>query len=143
MRMLKTGICLVLAVCIGAAASGCGAAPLVSAGLKVANNQMAQLTGGEIKAISDAAVALINSETGGTGQPLTDDEAAAVAAFLAANNINSPDDMQRVVTAGENNPSSVQGLAELAAAFGVDPNDPNPDAIKNVFQQLFGTTFTA
>jgi hypothetical protein len=110
--------------------------------MKVGTNQMATLTGGEIKALSEAAVALINSETGGTGQPLTDDEAAAVAAFLAANNINSPDDMQRVVTAGENDPSSVQGLDELAAAFGVDPNDPNPDVIKNMFEQLFGVTFT-
>jgi hypothetical protein len=141
MRLLKTGTCLVLAVCIGAAASGCGTAPLVTAGLKVANSQMATLTGAEIKALSEAAVAIINSQTGGTGQPLTDEEAAAVAAFLAANNVNSPDDMQRLVTAAESDPSSVQGLAELAAAFGLDPNDPNPDVVRNALEQLFGTTF--
>jgi hypothetical protein len=144
MRLLKTGVCVVLIVTIGVAAGGCAVGPvsdLVSAGLKVANNQMSQLTGAEIKAMSDAAIALLNSQTGGTGQPLTTEQAAAVADFFAVNNINSPTDLEQLVHQAENDPGSVQGMDELAAAFGLDPNDPDPDAVKHVFEQLFGMSF--
>ncbi|HVP12405.1 MAG TPA: hypothetical protein VMV94_14610 [Phycisphaerae bacterium] len=138
MRLLKTGLCVVLMACIGLAAGGCGTDPLVSAGLKVANNQISQLTGAEIKALSDAAMALINSQGGQTGQPLTDAQAAAVANFLLVNGINTPEDMERVSQQAEADPTSLQGLDELAAAFNVDPNDPDPYVVRHVFEQLFG-----
>jgi hypothetical protein len=146
MRLLKVGVCITLAGLIGAAASGCMATPLndlISAGLKIANNQMSQLTASEVKALSDAAVTMVNSQTGGAGQSLTDAQAAAVVEFLVANQINSPQDIEGVIRQGEADHGSVPGLAELAAAFGLDPNDPDPGAVRHVFEVILGIPLNA
>lgn len=146
MKTCKTTIALVLVGSIVLGAAGCGSNPLLdaaSAGLKIANNQMSQLTSNEVLALSQLVISVVTEETGATIPALTTEQAAAIVAFLQANNINSPDDLALLIENAENDPSSIQGLDALAAAFAgsenaFDPNNPDPQTIGAIFAQAFG-----
>ena len=137
MRLLKTVVCVVLIGFLGVAA-GCSAPdPLITGGLKVAQCQMSQLTETEIRAFSAAAVNIINSN-GGNAQPLTDAQVAAVVNFLASNNVACVEDLCRLITQAQTDISSIQGMDQLAQAFGFNPSDINPNEVSDIFDQLFG-----
>jgi hypothetical protein len=113
--------------------------------MKIANSQMTQLTAAEVQALSQVVVQIINEQTGGNQAPLTAEQAAAIVAFLQANNVNSPDDITALIEQAQEDPSSIQGLDELAAAFvgtedEFDPDDVDPDALASILAGAFGAS---
>jgi hypothetical protein len=74
------------------------------------------------------------------GQPLTLDQAAAIANFLRTNNINTPQELEALIN-GIHGGAAPTGLAELAEAFaglsGFDPANPNPQDIPALMQLTF------
>lgn len=146
MKTAKPGICVVLIAGLAVATAGCGTDPLVSAAtgaMKIANSQMTQLTAAEVQALSQVVVNLINEQTGGSQPPLTAEQAAAIVAFLQANNINSPDDITALIEQAQQDPSSIQGLDALAAAFAgtdgeFDPDNVDPDTLASILAAAFG-----
>ena len=148
MKTAKPVICVVLIAGLAAATVGCGTNPLVSAAtgaMKIANSQMTQLTAAEVQALSQVVVQIINEQTGGNQAPLTAEQAAAIVAFLQANNVNSPDDITALIEQAQEDPSSIQGLDELAAAFvgtedEFDPDDVDPDALASILAGAFGAS---
>jgi len=146
MKTRKAGICIALIGCLAIGTAGCGTDPLVAAAtgaMKIAGGQMSQLTATEVQAISQLVVNLINEETGGSQPPLTAEQAAAIVAFLQANNINTPEDITALIEQAQQDPSSIQGLDELAQAFlgtesEFDPNNVDPETLAEILAGAFG-----
>lgn len=146
MRLAKTGLCVALTAVIAFGATGCGTDPLLAAAsgaMKIANSQMSQLTAAEVQAMSELVIGVINEQMGVNQQPLTADQAAAIVAFLQANNVNSPDDLAALIEQAQTDPSVIQGLDGLAQAFiGTDsefnPNNVNPGTLNDIFAAAFG-----
>ncbi len=146
MKLAKTGLCVALTAVIASGATGCGTNPLLAAAsgaMKIANSQMSQLTAAEVQAMSELVIGVINEQMGVNQQPLTADQAAAIVAFLQANNINSLDDLAAIIQRAQDDPGSVQGLNELAQAFAgtgneFDPNNVNSETLNDIFATAFG-----
>lgn len=110
---------------VGAGLSGCGGGDprtsnqgggsLVTAGLKITSNRISALTPDEIQILGDVA------QSRNPDMPaLTDEEAALIQEFLAANRINSLDDITKLIAQLQADPASVflpDGFLE--AFFGV------------------------
>jgi len=97
-----------------------GGGSILTASLKIAGGQMSQLTPDEIQILADT---LTSSRSELALPPLTDEQAQAVSDFLVAHNINTVDDIQRVIDEAESNPGSVvipDSVRQLfeAGAFG-------------------------
>ena len=148
MRRIKYATCAALLVCIVVGTTGCGPNPLfdlINAGLKITNGQISQLTAAEVKTLNEVAVGVISEATGVTVDPLTDDQAAAIVTFFAANDVNTADDIEQLAQQAADDPSQIEGLAELAAAFAdtdvdIDPADPDPDELEELFDSIFTGT---
>jgi hypothetical protein len=102
-----------------------GGGNIVTAAAKVASQQLSSLTPDEIQAAADLAI----QQFGAPIQPLSDDEAAAVARFLKDNLLNKVEDIQALA----NNPDSVVISPEVQAAvisflqgLGADVNFDGP-----------------
>ena len=117
--------------------AGCGDS-ILSAGLKLTNGQWSQLTPGEILLLNQAATNWGKSQTPPVNiGSLTADQAAAIDAFLKANNLNNQMDVENLVTSVQNG-GTVKGLTQLAAAFpGIDPNTIDEQQLQNVLNQVF------
>ena len=96
-----------------------GGGNLVSAGLKLAQGNLAGLTQDELQVVSDQARQIIASAapSAPTLPPLTDAQADALLAFYAANGLTSFDGIGAFFRTAESNPLSIKGLGELAQAF--------------------------
>lgn len=105
--------------CPDARLSNQGGGSLVSAGVKVAGNQISALTPDELQVLSDTAASAIDDPQF-SNFVLSDDEAEAISDFLTVNGLNSISDVQEAV----NNPNSLtvpeslQSLVE-SGAFGL------------------------
>ena len=95
---------------------------LINGGLKLANGQIGALTAGELKAVSDTVLGVVGGQTGQTLDPLSLEQAQALVNFLRVNGINTFDELSALVERAEGDPSVIQGLDELAAAF---PDEAN------------------
>jgi hypothetical protein len=131
------GVAICVALLIGTA--GCFPTEvndLVSGGMKLASGQIGALTAGEIKAVSDAAINALNSQAGQTGETLdtiTLEEAQAVVTFFDVNGIETYDDLASLAQEAQQNPDAVQGIDELAAAFGEDAASFDPARLESLF----------
>ncbi len=145
MSAIRTGLGGVFVAAITAGASGCfpsTVGDLMGAGIKVLNGQISTLTAGEVKALNAVAIGVINESAGSNLQPLSDAQAQAVAGFFEANNLDTPEDFQQLADTAAQDPSSIQGLDELAAAFqgtetNLDPNNLDPDELQGLLESIF------
>jgi hypothetical protein len=145
MKAIRIGICGIIVVGLTVGVSGCFPSTLgdlMGAGIKILNGQISTLTAGEVKALNAVAIGVINENTGSNLQPITDAQAQAVADFLQANNLNTPEDFQQLADTAEQDPSSIQGLDELAAAFqgtetNLDPNNLDPEELDDLLESIF------
>lgn len=132
MKKARIVMVFVLAAGVGVAASGCGTVELMtlaSATAKLAAGDVGELTPAEWEVLTSTAA----DATGQPGLALTPEEAAALVAFLDANNIQSVDDFNNFDIS---NPP--QGLDDLATAFSSrypDVNWDDPDAVNQWFEQ--------
>jgi len=128
---------MAIVACAAVTATGCGISDLANAAAKLANGQIGTLTGNEIRVLSEAVAATLNSQDPSLGlTPLTQPQADALAAFFQANNIQTQADLNNLINHADTNPPA--GLADLAAAF--DNVDPNIDQqeLQQIIQQAFG-----
>ncbi len=108
MRSTKVFICVVLAGCIGIGTAGCGVSDLISlatSAMKL-DGSASSVTGAEWELLSSTAA----NAAGVPALALSTEEAAALAAFLALNNIDDFGNMG-------NMDAPPDGLDDLAAAF--------------------------
>jgi hypothetical protein len=131
-------IFIVLIAFVATTAAGCGTLDLASAASKIANDQLGELTGHDIKVLSDAAVDALNSQDPTLHlTPLTQEQADALAAFLHANNVQTRADLTNLINNAET--TTPAGLDDLAAAFdNVDPNNVDHEQLDLILQQVFG-----
>ena len=108
MKATKLGCCVVLVVCVSVGTAGCGIFDLITAGMAAA-----KLFGGAASDVTAAEWELMTrTAANAVGQPdlaLSSTEAAAIAQFLADNNI---DDLGAI-----GDTDDLQGLDDLADAF--------------------------
>jgi len=98
--------------------TGCFGESILTAGAKVAGGQMSTLSGNEIQILNQTVIDLLSNENPGfEPEPLTDTQADAVANFLKVNSLNAFEDFDALQQQFETDPASIQGLAELEAAF--------------------------
>lgn len=148
MRLARLGMCVGLMGCVTFGTAGCIPAAmldLLNAGMKIMNEQISTLTPQEIKTLNEVAIGIINEQTGQNLPPLTDEQADAISAFFVANELNTFADFEQLADQAEADPSQIEGLAELAAAFdNIDADDPDPDELEDLFESIFtgGQGFT-
>ena len=100
------------------------AATLLSGAGKIATGAMGDLTSTEVLVLSEEISNVV------PGVPaLTAEEAAVIVEFLAANNLNTPGDVEALIAQAEADPGSIvipEGLEDLIGNYeGVEP--PNPE----------------
>jgi hypothetical protein len=145
MKAIRTGLCGVFVVAITAGVSGCfpsTVGDLLGAGIKVLNGQISTLTAGEVKALNAVAIGVINESIGSNLEPITDAQAQAVADFFQANNLDTPEDFQQLADTAAQDPSSIEGLDDLATAFqgtetDINPDDLDPDELNDLLESIF------
>lgn len=119
--------------------AGCDVFAISGALAKIANCEIGALTGTEIRVLSEAAASAINTQDPSAGAtPMTQQQAQAVVNFLAANSVSNCDDLENLINQADQDPSSLQGLAELAAAFAgtgdtFDPDNVSASDLQNIF----------
>jgi len=82
-----------------------GGGTLVSAGLKVAQGRMTELTPDEVQLLTDAA---FQTQPGFEDFELSDEEAEAAVDFLVLNDLDNVGDIEALVDQAETDPTSVQ-----------------------------------
>jgi len=121
-----------------------GGGTLISALDKVAQGNLSGLTQDELQLLSDQINQAIQSANPGAPvNPLTNEQASAILEFLAANNLNSPEDFDAFSMQAEMDPDSVVIPPSLITAFSgdapfADPDNPTPEEI----EALLGMVFT-
>lgn len=145
MRQIHRYVRVLIVVGIAIGATGC--APqvndLISGGMKLANGQVGALTAAELKAVSDTVLGVAGAELGQNFDPLTLEQAQALVVFLQVNGIETFDDIEAFVAQAEQDPSVIQGLDDLAAAFpgaevNFDEDNFDPRQLENLLRSLFG-----
>jgi hypothetical protein len=133
----KMFCCVALTVCLGMGSVGCGSNPLfdlLSAASKVSNGQLSSLTVPEVKALNQFAISLVPASAMGTDSPdlltLSDAQAAALIAFCQANHLDSIPAIEQAIQQSQTDPSSLQGVDTLSAAFqgtqfSIEPGSPS------------------
>lgn len=122
--------------------SGCEVSILASAGAKLANNQVGDLTADEIRVLSQIAAEAINANNPGAGAiVLNQQQSQALVDFFNCNNVQTTQDFQNLSANAQSNPGSVQCLDQLAAAFqgtnqAFDPNAVTPEQLNAIFGQF-------
>lgn len=130
---------LLLAGGIFVGSAGCDVLILPGALAKLANSAVGDLTASEIRVLSQVAVEVINSQAPGTNaMPLTEAQAQALVDFLDANNVVTFEELETLLNEAQGDPSAIQGLAELAAAFAggdqeFDPDNPTLQDLEEIF----------
>jgi len=141
MQYTRKGMAIGLAATAGLLLTGClvpagpdrtnnqGGGNVITAGLKVANQQLAQLTPDEVQVIGD----WITAQQEVVNLTLTEDEADALVQFLKQNNLNSRADVEALIAAVEaaidagQDPADVvvipDGLLALIARIGAEHRD--------------------
>ena len=107
-KAITAGIVAGLLLTLG----GCFAPPELTGAMKVANNQLSQLTSTEILALLNAAKTLSPD----LDLTITEEQAQGISQFLAANNINAVDQLEGVAEQFLEDPTSIEipsGLLEL------------------------------
>lgn len=103
---------------------------------KLANGQISQLTANEIKLLNQLAIDIGKSQNPPVNIGLlTDAQAQALANFAKANNINTVEQLQSLPEQMMNG-VPLQGVNELAEAFGNDPNNFDAEALAAILQQI-------
>ncbi len=147
--MLNNRIKLSVMLICGLAVSSTGCFfgdSILSAGAKLASGQISQLTPGELQILNQTISGVLAADNPDLQiEPLTDDQATAVSSFLAANNLNTFEDFEALGETARNNPESLQGLDELAAAFegsgtDFDPENFTEDDLNELLGSIFGGT---
>ena len=119
--------------------AGCDVFVLPSALSKLANSALGDLTADEIRVLTQIAADVINSQQPGlSASGLTQGQSQAIVDFLDANNVGTFEELQMLIDQAQGNPSSIQGLAALAAAFAgsdqsFDPDNPTEEDLENIF----------
>lgn len=135
----RTLVCVLMLGGLTFGSAGCDLFTIPDALTKLANCEIGSLTATEIRVLSEIAADAINTSDPSAGaEPLTQDQAQAIVNFLAANNVQTCDDLQDLFDQSETDPGSIQGLAELAAAFQssedeFDPENVTREDLQNVF----------
>jgi hypothetical protein len=117
--------------------AGCDA---FNALLKLGDCNAGYLTANEILALNTSARDFLASQSPPTTiEVMTPAQSQAVATFLESNQAQC---LEEILNLLEQDPSSLQGLAELAAAFEgtssqFDPNTATRDDIEGIFNQVF------
>lgn len=117
--------------------AGCDA---FNALLKLGDCNAGYLTANEILALNTSARDFLASQNPPTTiEVMTPAQSQAVATFLEANQSQC---LEEILALVEQDPSTMQGLAELAAAFEgttsqFDPNSATPEDIQAIFNQIF------
>lgn len=130
---------LMLAGGIFVGSAGCDVLILPGALAKLANSTVGDLTASEIRVLSQIAVEVINSQSPGAGaMPLTEAQSQALVDFLDANNVLTFEELEALLNEAQGDPSAIQGLAELAAAFAggdqaFDPDNPTQQDLEEIF----------
>lgn len=146
MRSMKQKACVVMVSMAVVGMTGCFGESILSAAAKVAGGQISTLTAGEIMILNQTASDLVGSTDPNAQVPtLTQPQAAAVADFLVANNLNTLADFEALQQTAQTDPSSIQGLDALSAAFAgstnqIDTTNLDPNSIDNILGPLFGQT---
>lgn len=136
-RSKLAGWALAGALFVGTA--GCDTLVLPSALAKLANSALGDLTADEIRVLTKMAADLINSQIpGANAAALTQAQSQAIVDFLDANNVTTFEELQMLIDQAQGDPSAIQGLDALAAAFAgsnqsFDPNNPTPEDLQNIF----------
>ena len=144
MKPRKTSVCAAISAVILIGTAGCfppQVNDLINGGMKLASGQIGALTAGELKAVSDAAISVIASETGQTIDPLTTEQAQALVTFFDVNGIETFDDFDGFAQRVEQDPESIQGLDQLAEAFGQTSENFDPSQLEEVLGAIFGGGF--
>jgi hypothetical protein len=81
-----------------------GGGSLVSAGLKIAQNRIHQLTPDELQILADAVVA----RTPDLDVVVTDEQAADAVAFIQENNLKSVSDVEALIAQAQQDPDSIE-----------------------------------
>lgn len=133
MNLRKLLLCTVLSGLCLFGSVGCGSLALTSALAKLASGAVGDLTADEIAALSQLASDAINAEDPTAGlEPFTPAQSQAIVDFLDVNGVNTLEELEALIAAAETDPTAVQGLEELAEAFGFDPMNPSPDDFNEV-----------
>ena len=137
---IVTVCCLILIV-----GAGCFFESILTAGLKIANGQLNQLSANEILLLNQGINDFLKSQDpNAPTNTLTQAQAQALATFLGANNITTPESLETLVTNTQNGGAPIVGLDALAAAFVgsntqfADPNNPTQEELDAVFGQALG-----
>ena len=145
MMLSKKRSVAIAAVCLSAIIGAACGESLISAGLKIANGQLNQLSANEILLLNQGVNDYLKSQDpNAPTNTLTQAQAQALAAFLAANNITTPESLQTLIMNAQNGGTPPVGLDELAAAFAdsntqvADPNNPTQAELDAIFGQAFG-----
>ncbi len=127
----KKDRCIVLvATALVVSAAGCFGESVVTAGSKVAAGQISTLSANEIKILNQTIIDVLTaSDPTLTPTPLTDAQAEAVSAFFVANSLDTIEDFEALADASQTDPSSIQGLDALAAAFADSESEFDSDNI--------------
>ena len=133
MKSLRATLC---GIFVMAAAGGCGE-NILTATAKIVGGQMCQLTPNEMIAVNDAANSLIQQQNVPLAPVhITDAQAAALSNFVKSNDLCTATDIQDLQSSVKNG-ETLQGLDELAAAFGsVDPSQFDVDALLSLLTQM-------
>lgn len=142
MNQMKLSVMLVCGLAVSSTGCFFGDS-ILSAGAKLASGQISQLTPGEIQILNQTITDLLTSDNPDVQiEPLTNDQASAVSNFLASNNLNTFEDFEALGATIENNPDSLKGLDELAAAFAGSDTDFDPDNFtQDDLDELLATIF--
>ncbi len=143
MKTKRLRICALVALMLPIGVTGCFGDSILSAGAKLLNGQISQLTAGEVLILNEVVVGVIQAENPGFNPPpLTNTQAGALVTFFQANTINTLEDAQQLAAAAQTNPEAIQGLEALAVAFAgtdLDIDTENIDA--STIDQIFGAIF--
>jgi hypothetical protein len=140
MKPSKTSVCAAISAVILIGTAGCfppEVNDLINGGMKLASGQIGALTAGELKAVADMAIGVIASETGQTIDPLTTEQAQALVTFLDVNGIDTFDDFDGFTQRAAQDPGSIQGLDQLAEAFGQTGENFDPAQLEALLQTIF------
>lgn len=126
-----------------------GGGNILTAGVKVANGTMTQLTQDEMQILSDQVSSLVAAASPGTTLPeMTNDQADAFIEFLTVNTVpggmsglNSIEDLQNFAAAAQADPSIVNVPDSLIEAYQGEIDNFDPDNVD--VDQLFGSIFGA
>ncbi|MFQ5411828.1 MAG: hypothetical protein ACE5EC_06005 [Phycisphaerae bacterium] len=146
MRSMRQKACVVMVSLAVIGMTGCFGESILTAAAKVAGGQISELTANEILILNQTASDLIGATDPNAQVPaLTEAQASAVSDFLKANNLNTLEDFDALQQAAQTDPSSIQGLDALSAAFSgstneIDPNNLDPNSIDSILGPLFGQT---